>query len=453
MYTAVVTRLRNVRPHPNADRVKLATCHGNQVVIGLDNTEDQMGIYFPSDGQLSPEFCKANNLYRDNTMNADPNEKPGMFDTNRKVRVQKFRGEKSDGFWMPLSCLDYMGKGYGSSLDEGYEFTELGDNRICNKFVNANTQKVARENQGKNTRKARRSVMFKEHFDTAHFGRNVHVFEKGQTIIITEKVHGTSHRVGYVQMERDLSWLERLAKRFGVRVNENEWKNLNGTRRVVIGERSQENAFHDPTIRDKAAKMFEGMLRKGETAYLEIVGFESTGAPIMPAAHTVKLGDKEFTKRYGELMNYSYGCEPGESAVYVYRMTFSNEDGQSVDYSWNDVVNRCNELGVKHVPHMMTLTLDDLEKQIALDKGIRPEEVDPRDLQDRFVELVETFGTGPSTLDPRHIMEGVCVRIEGGLNNRTFKFKNFEFKVLEQHQKDSGVVDAEEAQDTVTEEN
>ena len=32
--------------------------------------------------------------------------------------------------------------------------------------------------------------MFKEHFDTAHFGRNIHEFERGQTIIITEKLHG-----------------------------------------------------------------------------------------------------------------------------------------------------------------------------------------------------------------------------------------------------------------------
>jgi hypothetical protein len=60
--------------------------------------------------------------------------------------------------------------------------------------------------------------------------------------------------------------------------------------------------------------------------------------------------------------------------------------------------------------------------------------------------LVTLYGTGPSTLDARHIKEGVCVRIEGGINNQTFKFKSFEFKVLEGIIKDSGVIDAEEAQ-------
>ena len=52
-YNAVVTRLSNVRPHSNADKVQLATCHGNQVVIGLDSLEGHLGVYFPSDGQLS----------------------------------------------------------------------------------------------------------------------------------------------------------------------------------------------------------------------------------------------------------------------------------------------------------------------------------------------------------------------------------------------------------------
>jgi hypothetical protein len=60
--------------------------------------------------------------------------------------------------------------------------------------------------------------------------------------------------------------------------------------------------------------------------------------------------------------------------------------------------------------------------------------------------MVTGLGTGPSVLDPSHIKEGVCVRIEGGLNNKTYKFKSFEFKVLEGIIKDSGVVDAEEAQ-------
>jgi hypothetical protein len=432
-YQAVVLRLKNVRPHPNADKVQLATCLGNQVVIGLDSQEDHIGVYFPSDGQLSNEFCRANNLYRKAELNKFPDDKCGMFDENRRVRAQKFRGEISDGFWVPLH---YFGFIQVTGLDvEGFEFDEWKGIPICSKYVNPQTLKIARENQGKKAKTAKKSIMFKEHFDTAHFGKQLHEFDFGQTLIITEKLHGTSGRIGHVQLEKDLNWKERLAKVFGVKVQETEWKYMNGTRRVVLSEHKG-TQFHDPTIRDKAMKLFEGNLRKGETAFFEIVGFESTGASIMAKVDTTKMGDKEFTKRFDKTMAYSYGCEPTECAIYVYRMTLTDEDGHSIDYAWDDVVKRCNEIGVKTVPHIKTITLDVLAANHST----------VEDARESLAKIVETYGSGPSTLDDRHIKEGVCVRIEGGISNRTTKFKSFEFKVLEGIVKDSGVIDTEEAE-------
>ena len=432
-YKAIVTRLKNVRPHSNADRVQLATCHGNQVVIGLDHTEDEMGVYFPSDGQLSHGFCSANNLFRKPEMNSDPESKPGMFDENRRVRAQRFRGEISDGFWVPISNFDFIvGAGL---LNEGFEFDVLDGTPICEKYINQATAKMARENQGKKTRTAKTSIMFKEHFDTGHFGKNLHEFDYGQTIIITEKLHGTSGRIGHVQLSRELSLVERIAKYFGAKIQETEWKYLNGTRRVVLEETSG-TQYHDPTIRDKAFKLFNGNLRKGETVYFEIVGYESTGASIMPKVDTTKMGDKEFTKTYGKTMPFSYGCSETQSKVYVYRMTLSDEDGHTIDYAWDDVVKRCKELGVDTVPHIETLSLSELSSNDS----------DIRDVKEKFSKIVEEFGSGASILDPTHIKEGVCVRIEGGITNKTFKFKSFEFKVLEGIIKDSGIVDAEEAQ-------
>ena len=259
-------------------------------------------------------------------------------------------------------------------------------------------------------------------------------------------IHNTSGRIGHVLVERELGFWERLAQKLGIKVKEHEWKYLNGTRRVVL-EESSGTQFHDPTIRDKAFKIFNGNLRKGETAYFEIVGYESTGAPIMPSVDTKGLGDKEFTKRYGERMSYSYGCDLGQSEVYLYRMTITNEDGQSVDYSWDDVVARAKELGVKTVPHLHTTTWEGIELDYRNQHAVPQEaEVDDRDVREHFAKIVESLGSGPSALDDRHIKEGVCVRIEGGLNNRTLKWKSFPFKVLEGIVKDSGVVDAEEAQ-------
>ena len=63
-YVAYVTKLTNVRPHPNADRLQLGDCFGNTVCVNLDYVDGQLGVYFPTDGQLSAEFCEVNNLVR-----------------------------------------------------------------------------------------------------------------------------------------------------------------------------------------------------------------------------------------------------------------------------------------------------------------------------------------------------------------------------------------------------
>lgn len=258
-------------------------------------------------------------------------------------------------------------------------------------------------------------------------------------------IHNTSGRVGYVLSERDLTWKERIATRLGIKVDNRIWKHLNGTRRVVI-EESSGTQFHDPTIRDKAFRLFKDKLRKGETVYFEIVGYESTGATIMPSVSTEKLKDKAFTEKYGKQMTFSYGCEPKECDIYVYRMTVANEEGQVVDYCWDDVVSRCKEMEVKHVPELMRTTFEEIAEEFKSNTG--EDSADDRSVQARFAEMIEELVKGPSTVDSSHIREGVCIKIDnGGLNNRTFKHKSYEFKFLEGIIKDSGVVDAEEVED------
>ena len=64
MYHCYVTRLKNVRPHPNADKLTLADCFGNTVCVDITSKEGDLGVYFPTDGQLNFDFCMQNNLLR-----------------------------------------------------------------------------------------------------------------------------------------------------------------------------------------------------------------------------------------------------------------------------------------------------------------------------------------------------------------------------------------------------
>ena len=66
MYNGYVTRIKNLHKHPNADRLQIGECFGNNVVVSLDYTPDMLGVYFPSDGQLSLEFAEQNKIKQEN---------------------------------------------------------------------------------------------------------------------------------------------------------------------------------------------------------------------------------------------------------------------------------------------------------------------------------------------------------------------------------------------------
>ena len=61
-YNAYITRIKNLRKHTNADRLKVGECFGNFVIVSLDIQEGELGCYFPTDGQLGMEYCQTNKL-------------------------------------------------------------------------------------------------------------------------------------------------------------------------------------------------------------------------------------------------------------------------------------------------------------------------------------------------------------------------------------------------------
>ena len=133
MYCGYVTTLKNVRPHPNADRMKLADCFGNTVCVGLDAAEGEIVIYFPTDGQLSVEFCAQHDLVRRKDENGNP--AGGYLDPDkRNIKAIKLRGEKSDGLTMPLESLAYTGIDI-STLTIGTQITVVNGHEICQKYI------------------------------------------------------------------------------------------------------------------------------------------------------------------------------------------------------------------------------------------------------------------------------------------------------------------------------
>jgi len=441
MHCGYVTTLKNVRPHSNADRLLLADCFGNTVCVSTDYSEGQVGIYFPTDLQLSTEFCQNNNLLRLRDENGHSIPGGGYMDPDkRNVTAIKLRGEKSDGLFLPLTCLDYCFEdGAAAHLKIGDTIDVVNGHEICTKYIPRSNKRVGHPTNGNKTRKRRVPLapLFVEHADTEQLAYNLGAFRSGDEIEITLKMHGTSQRTGYLPVLSGFHrtiW-DKLFRRDGDPVY--AFDLVTGTRRTVL-ESADGGFYGSNQFRIPHAEQFRGKLWKGETVYYEVVGFTDTGTPIMSECSNKKLNDKEFVKQYGETTTFSYGCSPavlvcddtdgrnqkvvGQSDIYVYRMTMTNEDGNVVEYTPDFMRYRCEQMGVKTVP--------------VLWKGTIPE--NPASADDPTIEpgewiknVAERFYDGPDPIGKTHVREGVVVRILNKPKFCAYKHKNWYFKALE----------------------
>lgn len=490
MYNAYVTTIKNLRKHPNADRLQLGECFGNTVCVSMEYTNDQIGVYFPTDGQLSVEFADVNNLLR--KKDVDGNNIGGYMDPDkRNVTSIRLRGEKSDGLFLPLTCLESFGD--VSNLKVGDVITTFNGHEICTKYIPRRNTRSGHATNGNHTRKKKVPIapLFTEHADTEQLAYNLGAFQAGDQIEITLKMHGTSQRTGYLPVFKGYRCTNRIyqaalnavmsSKKVGTMTQKfadlglasatpiYDWGYVSGTRRTVL-ESFDGGYYGSNEFREQHSKFFEGKLHKGEEVYYEVVGFTHTGAPIMATADNKKLNDKEFVKQYGKTTTFSYGCNPDgkegigiterevpQSDFYVYRMTMTNEDGDVVEYSPDFMRYRCEQMGCKCVPMLW-------RGFIPADEGLEEgydcygehgtwrvcREGTPGEW---IKNIAEQYYDGPDPIGKTHVREGVVVRIVNKPKFCAYKHKNFAFKCLEGLVKaEATTPDMEEAQEEINEE-
>lgn len=445
--------VKNLRPHNNADRLQILEIFGTETCVSLNVKNGDIGVYFPTDLQLSEEFCVANNLVRKKDENG--NEIGGYLDpSKRNVKCIKLRGEKSDGMYLPISCFDYLN--LAEPLKVGDTIDVIEGHEICRKYIPAVRAKASTCSNIKAKKgKAAISPLFAEHVDTEQLPYNLDAFKSGDEIEITLKLHGTSQRTGHLPVLKSykMSLLDKIKslfnkdKQYGTPIY--DWSYITGTRRTVIEDFDKKSYYDSNEFRSEHAKRLEGKLHKGETVYYEVVGFQTNGVPIMASCKNSKTADKEFIKKYGAETVFSYGCSPigwaenslgkdncPRSDMYVYRMTLTNEDGYTVEYSPDYMRYRCEQMGVKCVPVLWKGTVsENIWDETGMTAG------------EWVQSIAEQYYEGPDPIGKSHVREGVVVRIINRPTFKAYKYKNFHFKCLENIIKvDATEPDMEEAQ-------
>lgn len=436
-----IVKIEHLRKHSNADRLQVLTVFGNDTCVSLDAKVGDLGVYFPTDLQLSEEFCHANHLCR---KKLDGTPDTGYMDNNkRNVTTIRLRGEKSDGLYLPIHCFDYI-YGEGKSAEHfevGMKIEIVDGHEICKKYIPNRPQKVSRERNKVRKNKVAVAPLFREHADTEQLAYNLAAFKPGDIVELTLKMHGTSQRTGYLPVLKTMkrSLLDKILHREGTPVY--DWGYVTGTRRTVL-QNFEGGYYGSDAFREEHSKFFEGKLNKGETVYYEVVGWVNEERPIMATVSNKATNDKAFIMQYGEKTTFSYGCEPGTSKAYVYRMTTTNEDGDVVELSPDQMRYRCEQMGANVVP--------------LFERVMIPSEEDLSDLGmtagDYIMSAVERYYDGADPIGKTHVREGVVARILNRSGFVAYKHKNFSFKVIEGIAKSEALApDMEEAEEVNTE--
>lgn len=438
MYQAYICEIKNVRPHPNADRLQLGDCFGNTVCFSKDQfTDGELVVYFPTDGQLSEEFCQVHDLVRrkdDAGNSAGGYLEPGK----RNIKAIRLRGEKSDGLVMPLSCLQYTGVEV-STLEAGFAFTTINGKEICCKYIPRSNRRAA-AGSGNRTRKHKAPIapLFAEHADTEQLAYNLSAFRPGDEIEITLKMHGTSGRTAHLPVLKGYrrTLLDRLFRREGTPIYEYDY--VSGTRRTVL-EDYEGGYYGDNSFREEHSKAFEGKLMKGETVYYEIVSFTNTGIPIMGTAKV----PKEAQEKYGKEMTFHYGLSEG-SDMYVYRMTLTTEEGYVIEYTPDMMRRRCEQMGVKTALLFAKAIISEDRLHLIEPTGYDHDYlIGSGTIGDMIMKAAEQYYDGPDPIGKTHVREGVVVRVINRPKFCAYKHKNFLFKQI------SGIITEQVAESTV----
>lgn len=407
-YAAVVTRVKSINTLENCDNVVGVPLFGFQAIVSKDTNVGDIGIVFPAETQLSEEYVTQNNLFRQSELNADK-EKAGYIENNRRVKAMKFRGHRSDSLFMPLSSLEFTGINV-QELNEGDVFDELNGHAICKKYA-----PVRKEFNRVEKNKAKVFSRVEEkflpmHYDSDNYFRNKDAIKGNQQVVVTQKLHGTSIRIGNTIVKRNLSLVDKIAQKLGANIRDTEYDYVYGSRKVIKDANNPNHLhFYDTDLWSVEGERVKESIPENFIVYGELIGWTPNNAPIQKG--------------------YTYNIPVGTCDLYIYRVAIVTNQGRLIDLSWEQVKEFCRDMGLKHVPELW----------VGMHKYFKIEDyMDKKYREDGYKNALELSEDSPCD-------EGVCVRTDG-LAPYILKAKSPMFFEHETNMLDQEVEDIEETQ-------
>ena len=501
-YCAQVVKVGPLEAIENSDfLVKAVIGAGYQVVVGKNDVkEGDVMVYAKMETELNQEFLSVNNQFELSERHLNKNydevqalidagktdeakKLVGYFNKHGRVRIVKLRGCPSEGClftidsikkWKPeVENYDFEQcfKPNKDGVVEPFNFDTIGGDLFCKAYVpkvnEPSSRKDRAEKRNRKIKKFDRMVegQFSYHYDTSQLTDNMWRVNPDSVVTISVKVHGTSHIVGNLlvkkpkngvgariqtkRVERAIRGARKLPTRFYwqriVRKNKIntlqavlnnqytlDYGNVTSSRSVIKNQyinRGPQNHFYGQDIWSEYGNKLFPYLLKGMTVYSEICGY---------VGKTTSMIQK----------GYDYGCNPGESFIMPYRITFTDNDGNRTEWEVMEVYGWTKKLIEDHPETAAWLkpieilyhgTLGDLYPDIKREEHWNTEVLKKlrSDAEHFGMELIEPMC---KTKVPR---EGIVLRIDNDIRAEAFKLKTDAFKFREAGAIDKGEVDVE----------
>lgn len=329
-----IVKVDGIEPHPNADRLDVAYIKGWTCVVRRgDFKAGQKAVYFPIDSIL-PEKIESKIF--------PPDSKVKL--SKSRIKTIKLRGVISQGLLVSLDELDDFinanNRPLGRDLTVALDVTKYEP-----KTINVRLR-------GRRATRKETNPYFMKYTDIQNYKNYPNSFKEGDDVVVTEKIHGTNFRAGWVPIVVDTTW--KKVKKFFGKLDKFEF--VVGSHNVQLSGETKKLVYYDTNVYVEAVKKYnlKSIIPKDVVVYGEIYGS-------------------------GIQKGYNYGCVEGERKLVVFDV---KHIGQYVPHL--EIVDYCVGLGLDMVP------------VVYVGSYIK--------------EKVEEWVNGPSLLGGQKIREGVVIK-------------------------------------------
>ena len=481
-YCCQVVRINKLEPIEGSDFLAKTVVAGNTMVVRKDEFhEGDYAIYAKNETELNGAFLSSNNLFElgeyEKNANADriasliaegkkdeARALVGFFNKYGRVKALKLRGVYSMGLLFGLDSLAKWKTDVSNEDLRQYIVNEemgIGENfdTVCGEvFVKAYVPRVTAHTPYTRTRSASQTntSRFEKisdadwhfHYDTLKANDNIWKIVPDDIVSISVKEHGTSGIFGNVKIKypAHLTPVQKLANYLAkITLKLYKWcdartvptwyegyGNIYSSRNVIknkYADVKDGHNFHGADIWGEYNDLLSPYIDRGMMVYGEICGYLTDDSKMIQKS-------------------YDYGCETGHNFLMPYRITTTDENGETREWNISEVVDWTKQLisdhpklteRIKPLTVLYHGTLADLYPNINTDENWHELVLDAMKNDAARLGLEKREPLCKNKV-PR---EGICIRVDNRPDIRAMKLTSDAFYAKEQKLIDAGEVDME----------